>query len=101
MKWDMGWMHDTLEHGAGSGLSQTPSPESHLSGCCMRFKRTFCCLSPTTKWYMENSLLGKMPGDDWQKVRQPPCAFGYMYAQAAKKLHVHGRRNRPVARVGP
>ena len=87
LKWDMGWMHDTLEY-----MSQDPYFRKH-----QHYKLTFRMLyafhenfvlplSHDEVVYGKRSLLGKMPGDDWQKFANLRLLFGYMYAQAAKKL---------------
>ena len=87
LKWDMGWMHDTLEY-----MSQDPYFRKY-----QHYKLTFRVLyafhenfvlplSHDEVVYGKRSLLGKMPGDDWQKFANLRLLFGYMYAQAAKKL---------------
>ena len=48
----------------------------------------------------KGSLLGKMPGDEWQKFANLRLLYGYMYAQPGEEAAVHGRRDRPGARVG-
>ena len=87
LKWDMGWMHDTLEY-----MSQDPYFRKY-----QHYKLTFRMLyafhenfvlplSHDEVVYGKRSLLGKMPGDDWQKFANLRLLFGYMYSQAAKKL---------------
>ncbi len=87
MKWDMGWMHDTLEY-----LSEDPIHRSyhhdHLTFRMLyAYHENFVLpLSHDEVVYGKGSLLRKMPGDDWQKFANLRLLFGYMYAQPGKKL---------------
>ena len=87
LKWDMGWMHDTLQY-----MSQDPYfRRYHQDKLTFRmlyaFQENFVLpLSHDEVVYGKGSLLGKMPGDDWQKFANLRLLYGYMYAQAAKKL---------------
>jgi 1,4-alpha-glucan branching enzyme len=87
MKWDMGWMHDTLEY-----MSQDPVHRKyHHNKLTFRqiyaFSEGFMLpLSHDEVVYGKGSLIRKMPGDDWQKFANLRLLFGYMYAQPAKKL---------------
>ena len=87
LKWDMGWMHDTLSY-----MSQDPFfRKFHHNKLTFRmlyaFHENFVLpLSHDEVVYGKGSLLGKMPGDDWQKFANLRLLYGYMYAQAAKKL---------------
>lgn len=87
MKWDMGWMHDTLQY-----MSQDPIyRKCHHNKLTFRllyaFHENFVLpLSHDEVVHGKGSLLGRMPGDDWQKFANLRLLFGYMYAQAGKKL---------------
>jgi 1,4-alpha-glucan branching enzyme len=87
LKWDMGWMHDTLSY-----MSQDPFfRKYHHNKLTFRmlyaFHENFVLpLSHDEVVYGKGSLLGKMPGDDWQKFANLRLLYGYMFAQAAKKL---------------
>jgi 1,4-alpha-glucan branching enzyme len=87
MKWDMGWMHDTLEY-----MSREPIHRSFHHN-----KLNFRMLYAYTENYVlplshdevvhgKGSLLGKMSGDEWQKFANLRVLLGYMYAQPGKKL---------------
>ncbi len=87
MKWDMGWMHDTLSY-----MSQEPIYRSyHHNKLTFRMIYAFhenyvLPLSHDEVVHGKGSLLNKMPGDEWQKFANLRLLFGYMYGQPAKKL---------------
>ena len=87
MKWDMGWMHDTLAF-----LALDPVYRKHRHN-----QLTFRGLYAFTENFMlplshdevvhgKGSLLGKMAGDPWQKLANLRLLFGWQYAQPGKKL---------------
>ncbi|MBS0350248.1 MAG: 1,4-alpha-glucan branching protein GlgB [Proteobacteria bacterium] len=86
-KWDMGWMHDTLFY-----LSHDPIYRSyHHSQLTFRmlyaYSENFVLpLSHDEVVHGKGSLIGKMPGDDWQKFANLRLLFGYQYTQPGKKL---------------
>jgi len=87
LKWDMGWMHDTLEY-----MSRDPVYRKyHHNNLTFRmiyafFENFALPLSHDEVVYGKSSLLGKMPGDNWQKFANLRLLLGYMYAQSGKKL---------------
>jgi 1,4-alpha-glucan branching enzyme len=87
MKWDMGWMHDTL-------LYMTKNPihrKYHHNKLTFRglyaFTENFVLpLSHDEVVHGKGSLFGKMAGDEWQKYANLRLLFGYMFTQPGKKL---------------
>jgi 1,4-alpha-glucan branching enzyme len=86
-KWDMGWMHDTLEY-----LSEDPIHRRyHHNRITFRsiyaFSENYVLpLSHDEVVHGKGSLLGKMPGDEWQRFANLRLLFGYQWAQSGKKL---------------
>ncbi|HUQ17078.1 MAG TPA: 1,4-alpha-glucan branching protein GlgB [Candidatus Saccharimonadales bacterium] len=87
MKWDMGWMHDTLNY------FQTPIAErgEHhgkltFRGIYAYTERFLLPLSHDEVVHGKRSLLDRMPGDAWQRLANLRLLFAWMYAQPGKKL---------------
>ncbi|HEY8796974.1 MAG TPA: 1,4-alpha-glucan branching protein GlgB, partial [Candidatus Dormibacteraeota bacterium] len=87
MKWDMGWMHDTLKY-----MSEDPVHRKfHHNDLTFRmlyaFNENFMLpLSHDEVVHGKGSLIQKMPGDEWQKFANMRLLFAWMYAQPGKKL---------------
>ncbi len=87
MKWDMGWMHDTLEY-----MSRDPIFRKYYQGeltfrMLYAFTENFLLpLSHDEVVHGKGSLIGKMPGDEWQRFANLRLLLGSMYAQPGKKL---------------
>lgn len=87
LKWDMGWMHDTLKYMQTDPIYRHYHHQNLTFRMLYAFHENFILpLSHDEVVYGKRSLLEKMPGDDWQKFANLRLLFGYMYAQAAKKL---------------
>lgn len=87
MKWDMGWMHDTLEY-----FKKDPLYRRHHQGlltfrAVYAFSENFVLsISHDEVVYGKGSVLEKMAGDDWQKFANLRALYAYMYSQPGKKL---------------
>ena len=86
-KWDMGWMHDTLAYMSLDSIYR----KYHHGGLTFRavyaFTENFVLpLSHDEVVHGKGSLLGKMPGDDWQKFANLRLLYAWMFAQPGKKL---------------
>ena len=87
IKWDMGWMHDTLEYMSKDPIHRKYHHNQLIFRMIYAFHENFLLpLSHDEVVHGEGSLLGKMPGDDWQKFANLRLLFSYMYGQPGKKL---------------
>jgi 1,4-alpha-glucan branching enzyme len=87
LKWDMGWMHDTLEFMTRDPIYRKYHHNLLTFRQLYAFSESFMLpLSHDEIVYGKGSLLSKMPGDVWQKFANLRLLLGYMYAQPGKKL---------------
>ena len=87
MKWDMGWMHDTLEYMSKDPIHRKFHHEKLTFRMLYAYHENFVLpLSHDEVVYGKGSLIRKMPGDEWQKFANLRALLGYMYAQSGKKL---------------
>jgi len=91
MKWDMGWMHDTLDYMSKEPIYRKFEHQRLTFRMLYAWSESYMLpLSHDEVVHGKGSLLAKMPGDDWQKFANLRLLFAWMYAQPGKKLMFMG-----------
>jgi 1,4-alpha-glucan branching enzyme len=86
-KWNLGWMHDTLGYMARDPIHRKHHHEQLTFGIMYQFSEQFLLpLSHDEVVHGKRSLIGRMPGDRWQRFANLRAYFGFMWGHPGKKL---------------
>lgn len=91
MKWMMGWMHDTLQYFAKEPIYRKHHQNDLTFSMTYAFTENFMLpLSHDEVVYGKRSILGRMPGDEWQRFANLRLLYSYMFTHPGTKLLFQG-----------
>ena len=95
-KWNMGWMNDTLSYMSEDPVHRKHHHDKMTFGLVYAFNENFVLpLSHDEVVHGKRSLLGRMPGDEWQRFANLRAYFASMFAHPGKKLLFMGSELAP------
>lgn len=90
-KWNMGWMHDTLKYVANDPIHRQHHHDKIIFGLSYAYSENFILpLSHDEVVHGKRSILGRMPGDDWQRFANLRAYYSFMFGHPGKKLMFMG-----------